>query len=108
MVDLDTPILFYVISNPTGCKIFNLNKFVTNIDVKAFLDDSLTLPCESIGSPSVDIDHSHIIKGNLKIVINSKFRKLFSKGLKYQEFRTAYFEKAEESTNSWIKSYIES
>ena len=50
-----------------------------NIDVKAFLDDNFTLPCNCTGSPFVDKDHNHIITRNLKIINKNKSRKLFSK-----------------------------
>ena len=63
--------------------IFNFNNFVNNLDVKAFLDD--TLPSYYTGSPFVHKDHNHVIKGNLKIIENNKLRKLFSESSKYCE-----------------------
>ena len=49
---------------------------VNNLDVKPFLDDNSTLSCDCTSSPFVDQDHSHIIRGNLKIIDNNKLRNL--------------------------------
>lgn len=63
--------------------IFNINNFVNNFDVKAFLDD--TLPSYCTGCRFVDKDHNHVIRGNLKIIENNKLRKPFCEGPKYCE-----------------------
>ena len=80
----DTPTVVYLI-NPIGSKIFKLNKFGNNLDVKAFLDNNSTVPCESTGCSFVDKYHHHVMTGNLKIITNDKLRKFFSKAPKYQK-----------------------
>ena len=52
----------------------NFNKFVNNLDVKLFLDDNSTLPCDSVSSPFVNKDHNYIITVNLNIINNNKLR----------------------------------
>ena len=79
----DTPTIVYILTNEVGSKIFNFNKFVNNLNGKAFLDDNSTLSCECTISQSVDKDHNHNIRGNLKIIFNNKLWKLFSKCPKY-------------------------
>ena len=63
-----------------------------------------SLFCDCIGSPFVDKDHNHFIKGNLKIIKNNKLRKFFLKVLKFGENRMADYQKAKESVIIRIKS----
>ena len=105
--NFDIPTVVYTLTNPIGSKIFNFNKFVNKLDVKAFLDDNSTLPCECSGSQFIDKDHNHVITGNLKIISNNKLRKLFSKGPKYRESKTINYNIARESILSGITSCIE-
>ena len=54
--------------NTIGFKVLNFNKFVKNLDVKLFLDDNSTLPCDSISSQFMNKDHNYIITVNLNII----------------------------------------
>ena len=65
-----------------------------------------TLLSQCTGSPFVEKDHS-LITGNLEIITNNTLLKLFSKGWKYQENRTANYEKADYEVTG-IKSCIQS
>ena len=49
----DIPTVVYTLP-----KIFNFDKFVNNLGVKAFLDDNCTLLCGCTGSSFVNKDHS--------------------------------------------------
>ena len=42
-------------------------------------------PCSCENSPFKDSHHGHIVTGDLRLIGNSKLRKLFSKGPKYRE-----------------------
>ena len=75
---------------------------------KPFLDDNSTLSCDCTSSPFVYQDHSHIIRGNLKIIDNNKLRKPFSKRPKYRENGIVEYQKASESIITGIKACIQS
>ena len=75
----------YKLSDPIGSKIFNFNKFVDGIDLNEVLHDITCLPCNCSNSPYADPFHQHIVTGDLRIINNSKLRKLFSKGPKYRK-----------------------
>ena len=89
--------------NTIGSKIFSLVKFVNNLDLKVFLDDNSTLPCNSISFLFVDKDHNHIITVNFKNIKNNKLQKLFSEGTKYPANRTADYQKTKECIITGIK-----
>ena len=81
----DTPMVVYELVDTIHSKLFNYKKFVQSIDVDSFLADNSIFPCECKDSPFINVDHKHIITGNLDIVTNSKLRDLISKGPKYRE-----------------------
>ena len=91
--------------NPVRSRMFNFNKFVNNLGVKAVLDDNSTMPSDYIGTPFVDKVHNRIVKDNLKIIRNNKLRKLFSEGPKYRENRITDYQKARES-NKFMHSIL--
>ena len=72
-------------SGPKYLILFNFNKFLSNLDVKDFLQDNTILLCDWVGSGIADKDHRHIVTGDLQNVGNNKLRKLFIKGPKYKE-----------------------
>ena len=45
-------------------KTFNVNKFLYNLNVKAFLQRNSLLPCNWEGSDFVDKDYQHIVAGD--------------------------------------------
>ena len=95
----DTPTVVYL-KNPIGSKIFKLNKFGNNLDVKAFLDNNSTVPCESTGCSFVDKYHHHVMTGNLKIA------QIFLERSKVPKSSTTDYGKAKESIITGIKSCI--
>ena len=56
----------------------------------------------------MDKDHNHVVTVNLKIIMNNKLHKLFSKGPKYRENGTADYLKVKESIITMTKSFIQS
>ena len=61
----------------------DFNKFVSNLDVKVFLEDNTILPYNCACSDFIDKDHQHKMTGDLRIVGKNKLRKLFTMGPKY-------------------------
>ena len=80
-----TPTIVYSLEQPISSKIFNFNKFNTTFNVEDFLKDETVLPCSCHNSKFIDVNHKHIVTGDLRIVENNKLRKLFCKGPKYRE-----------------------
>lgn len=52
-------------------KIFNIKKFVSNLDVDRFLQDQTILPSNCERSECNDQHHKHIFTGNLLIKRNN-------------------------------------
>ena len=95
--------IIYSLNSPISSKIFNFNKFVANLDVDRFLEDSTHLPCRSSSSPFKDSFHGHIISGDLRLVENNKLRKLFTKGPKYRERKFVDWDTIESDITNSIK-----
>ena len=55
-------------------KILNFNKFVSNLDVKVFLQDNFILPCNCAVSGFIHKDHQHIVTGDLRMAGNDQLR----------------------------------
>ena len=69
------PTVLYSLTNPIRSKIFHFNKCVSNIDVKAFLQDNTIFPCNCAGTSFIDRDHQHLVTVDLQIIGNNKLRK---------------------------------
>ena len=86
------PAVTYKLSTPIRDKIFNYKQTVESICLNE--DDSLNADeCTCLHSPFCDQDHGHIITGDLRIVENSKLRKLLTKGPNYREPKTVNYGK---------------
>ena len=83
------------------------NKFFSNLDVKAFLQDNTILIYNCADSGFIDKDHQHIIIGDLRIVGNNKFRKLITKGPKYKETNNISWEKAKSTIIKGLNDCID-
>ena len=55
----EAPTIIHTLMNLIGSKNFNFNKFINNLNIKAFLDDNHILPSDCTCSPFVDKDHNH-------------------------------------------------
>ena len=75
VIKFDDSTVVYSLSNPIRFKIFNFNKFVSNVNVKDFIQDNTILPCNYAGSGFIDKDHRNIVTGDLRNVRNNKLRK---------------------------------
>ena len=104
----EKPIVIYKLSHNIGSKIFNFNKFVSNLNIAEPINDLSVLPCNCENSPFVDKNHGHIMTGDLKIIQNAKLRKLISKGPKYREPKPMDWNKARESISNGVKLCAES
>ena len=66
-------------------KLINFYQFVSNLDVKDFLQDNIILPCDCAASSFTDRDHQRLFTGDSMIVGSSKLKKLFNKCSRYRE-----------------------
>ena len=73
-VKFDDPTVAYLLANPIRSKIFNFDKFVPNLDVKAFFQDNVQA-----------LILQHIVTRDLSLVGNNKLRNLFTKEPKYSK-----------------------
>ena len=64
--------------------------------------------CDCSASQFCDPHHNHIVSGDLRIIDNSKLRKLFSKGPNYREPKMLNYRKCKQSIESSISSSITS
>ena len=83
-----------LVKNPLRSEIFNFNKFLSNLDVKDFLQDNTNLSPKWVDYGFVDKDHQHIMTEDL-LNVGNKLRKLFVKGPIYKETNSISWEKAE-------------
>ena len=112
-INFDTPTVVYNLESPIYSKIFNFNKFVSQLDINEFLKDNSILPCNCAGSRFKDPHHQHILTGNLDIVENKKLKNLFHKGPKFRENKPVDWDKArtnikvgiDDCINAWCNKY---
>ena len=109
MRDVDNiPMVTYKLSRTVRNEIFNYKKTVNDI----FIGGENTLnpyvdACSCSTSTFSDPHHKHIITGDLRIVENSKLRKLLTKGPNFREPRTLNFKIAFEKIKSAINQCID-
>ena len=83
LTDTDQRVMIsYKLKNPIRNKILNYKQTVFSIESSDpnYLDN---LPCECASSEFCNVDHDHIITGDLRLIENSKLRSLLSKGPNY-------------------------
>ena len=88
--------------------ILNYKDTVNDIvidDEVSFTTNSVTCDCSS--SEFYDKDHNHIITGDLRIIKNSKLRKLLTKGPNYRESRGIDFEKGLKYINLGLNEFVD-
>ena len=89
------PIITYTLTNTIRNKILNYKDTVSSIYVEDEILFTLNTDlCECEHSPFIDSHHKHIIIGHLRVVGNSKLRKLLTKGPNCRESRSTDFNKA--------------
>lgn len=105
----DTPACTMKLDSPIRGKILNYRETVSSLMVHVDEDVSFVenLPsCDCANSEFCDPHHRHIVSGDLRIITNSKLRKLFSKGPNYREPTTLNYQKCKQSIESSLLSAI--
>ena len=89
------------LKNPIRNKILNYKQTVFSIESSDpnYLDN---LPCECASSEFCNVDHDHIITGDLRLIENSKLRSLLSKGPNYREPANVSYNKCLEEIKNAI------
>ena len=88
------PVVTFKLGNTVRNKILNYKETVNSIFADEEVSFSLdTDPCECANSSFKDPHHQRIISGDLRIIENSKLRRLLTKGPNYREPRSLNFSK---------------
>ena len=107
--DDDVPACTMKLDPPIRSKILNYRETVSSLMVHIDEDVSFVenLPsCDCADSEFCDPHHKHIVSGDLRIITNTKLRKLFSKGPNYREPTTLNYRKCKQSIESSLTSSI--
>ena len=102
----ETPMITYKLEPSIACKIFNFNKFVAELDLKAFIENPEILPCECLDSEFTDKHHKHIVTGDLKIIPNNNLRKILVRGPKFRSTKPINFNDARDSILAGVSECI--
>ena len=108
-VDDDIPVVTVKLDPPIRNKILNYKHTVKDLDIRKEDDKFLVenLPkCECSQSLFKDPVHNHVLTGDLRIIKNSKLRKLLSKGPNYRENKFLNYRKYLSAIESAIDSTI--
>ena len=92
----DIPACTMKLDPPIRGKILNYKETVSSLKIEVDEDVSFVenlLTCDCSASQFCDPHHNHIVSGDLRIIDNSKLRKLFSKGPNYREPTTLKYRK---------------
>ena len=87
----------YILQQPIRPKLFNHKYFVESFDINSFIQNKTIISGHSENSLFIDLEHDHILTGNLWIVCNNKLREQITKGPKDRELLTICRDKAESS-----------
>ena len=101
--DDDIPACTMKLDPPIRSKILNYRETVSSLIVHVDEDVSFVEnlpPCSCVDSEFCDPHHKHIVSGDLRIITNTKLRKLFSKGPNYREPTTLNYHKCKQSIES--------
>ena len=108
--EMKLPKIVMKLDKPIRNKIMNYESTVRSIHHTNDEDVSFTLcsetntpfPCSCSDSTFCDPNHGHIVTGDLRIVENSKLRKLLSKGPNYRENKTINYSKCNKEINQGL------
>ena len=101
------PVVTYSLSNTIRNKIFNYKDTVESINITN-INSYIPEPCDCHNSEYIDKDHKHVLTGDLRIVGNSKLRKLLSKGPNFREPRSINYKKCLETIKTSLDTCIDS
>ena len=102
--DKGLPTVVYKYQHTVRGQLFNYKETVGNFKHD---EDLSKMDCACSDSEFKDIDHGHIVTGNLHIINNKRLRGLFRKGPNYREKETLNWKKAFDSLKEDINSFIE-
>ena len=101
------PSVVYSLESTIRNKIFNYKQTVADIDIDDRAKYNNTLSnCDCKTSKFCDSTHKHIITGDLRIITNTKLRKLISRGPNYREPRTINWKHCQKEIETGIELYI--
>ena len=79
------PFLVCNLRNLMRSKIFNLNEFVDNFNVNAFLNNNYTFTLECTDTTVLNKDHNHNMTLSLKSINQKNYTNFFSEDSKYHK-----------------------
>ena len=103
----DQPSIIYTLGSTIRNKIFNYKDTVENIntsDLETF--GTGISECDCHNSDLCDEHHRHIITGDLRLITNTRLRKLISKGPNFREPRTINWNKCKEEIRKGLDSCV--
>ena len=96
-----TPSVSYAYSESIRSSIVNYNKVISDPNYGDF-----ECKCRSYPAQFIDVNHGHIVTGDMSIVSNIPLRNLLTKGLGYHEQQAPNKEEAFNAIKSGLDSYI--
>ncbi len=109
LTDLDIPMVVFSLSKPIRSSLLNYKQFVSQLNLDSFSRNSnyIRCCCSEYSNQFMDINHRHIITGNLKIIGNNKLRKLFSRGPKFREPKKINWDEARSVIVNSLEIYLD-
>ena len=105
----ELPSVTYKLDPPIRNKILNYKDTVSSLNI-SFENGNPTCeelsPCDCHSSTFCDPHHGHIVTGDLRIIDNSKLRKLFAKGPNYRENRTINYNKCKQVIQESLDNFL--
>ncbi len=107
----EAPVIVFKYGKTIRSRIFNYKKVFEDFNVNRWRQERDNVHCNCANSEFKDVDHGHVITGDLRIVKNGKLRKLLCKGPNFRENEMINFEKVlneikiglDEYTVKWCK-----
>ena len=106
----EIPVSTVKLDPPIRSKILNYKETVSSLNVMVDEEVSFVenLPsCDCANSEFCNPDHKHIVTGDLRLITNSKLRKLLSKGPNYREPKMLNYRKCKQSIESSLTAAID-
>ena len=106
----DPPSIVFSLGKTIRSKIFNYKQTVESIDTKDLVTYGTGIvQCDCHNNQNfVDGHHGHVLTGDLRIIPNSKLRKLICKGPNFREARSINWDKCIREINIGLDRCIES
>ena len=102
MMKEETPRLVYKYTPTIRSKIFNYRQTAED-----YIEDSeVNMTCTCIESQFIDVNHGHVVTGNLDIIDNKELRNIFQKGPSYREKKAINWRFTEEALLQDLNAFI--